>query len=148
MNFEQRVELAQDRLEGGLVWGEGPVLDELDAAIVLVGHSYRRDAHHYDTHNPAVIGPLGRVMFAARAHVHPFAVPRPLHRPSAGRARRARPLRRDSEGLATQRDRAARATAKMLVGLEIDVVVLGEAFAVDLEIASRAGRRGRPLPAA
>lgn len=67
MNFEQRVELAQDRLEGGLVWGEGPVLDELDAAIVLVGHSYRRDAHHYDTHNPAVIGPLGRVMFAAVA---------------------------------------------------------------------------------
>ena len=67
-NFGERVEFAQHGfLPGGLVWDEGPILDELDAAIVRVGHSYRADAHHRDTHNPAVIGPLGRVVFGAVA---------------------------------------------------------------------------------
>jgi hypothetical protein len=137
MKFGERVELAQDSFSpGGLTWDEGPILDELDAAIVLVGHSYRADAHHRDTHNPAVIGPLGRVMFGAVARMFTRSQPAALYvgYSTAWRQELAAYGIEGGRGLEwTPRDYAAEGAARMLVGLEISASELAAALADDLE---------------
>jgi hypothetical protein len=137
MNFERRVELAQDSFPpGGLTWDEGPILDELDAAIVLVGHSYRKDAHHHDTHNPAVIGPIGRVMFAAVARMFTRSQPAGLY---VGYSRvrldalAAHGIEDDRTRRMTPRDYAAQGAARTLVGLELGEAELAAALTADLE---------------
>lgn len=44
-----------------------PFADDHEATVLLIGHAYRNDAYHRDRHNPAVIGIVGRLMFAAVA---------------------------------------------------------------------------------
>lgn len=64
LNFARRVELAQETTYYDELWGgSGAIVDEMDAAILVVGHSYRNDAYHRDTHNPSVIDLVGKGAF-------------------------------------------------------------------------------------
>jgi hypothetical protein len=65
-NFATRVDVAReltyiDRFVGD----DMPLVDDVDKTVLLIGHAYRNAAYHRDTHNPAVIASLGRLLFAA-----------------------------------------------------------------------------------
>jgi hypothetical protein len=54
--FSRRVEMARQLTEVDRWVGDGePLIDEPDAAVLKVGHSYRNDAYHEDVHNEFVV---------------------------------------------------------------------------------------------
>lgn len=67
-NFGARLRLAQqpflDLLHSG---SREQLVSELEADVLLIGHSYRNAAYHRDTHNPALIAPLGKAVYGAVA---------------------------------------------------------------------------------
>jgi hypothetical protein len=68
MQFGVRIELAAQTTYWDKIWRDGKTLvDDLDRAVLSVGHSYRNDAYHRDRHNAAVTDLVGKVLFAAVA---------------------------------------------------------------------------------
>jgi hypothetical protein len=68
--FNRRVEIARRPSELDSWLGDGaPLIDEADATVLKVGHSYRNDAYHEDAHNAFVVSSVARVLFAAVARL-------------------------------------------------------------------------------
>lgn len=68
--FNRRVEIARQLTEVDRWFGDGGALiDDADAAVLKVGHSYRNDAYHEDAHNESVISSVARVLFAGVARL-------------------------------------------------------------------------------
>jgi hypothetical protein len=68
--FNRRVEIARRVTEVDRWVRDGAALiDEADAAVLKVGHSYRNDAYHEDVHNEFVVASTARVLFAAVARL-------------------------------------------------------------------------------
>jgi hypothetical protein len=68
--FNRRVEIARRLTEVDRWLGDGAALiDDADAGVLKVGHSYRNDAYHEDAHNEFVVSSVARVLFAAVARL-------------------------------------------------------------------------------
>jgi hypothetical protein len=68
--FNKRVEIARRLSEVDRWRGESDsLIDDADAAVLKVGHSYRNDAYHEDSHNEDVVASIARVLFAAVARL-------------------------------------------------------------------------------
>ena len=138
LNFARRIELAQESTYYDELWGgSGAVVDEDDAAILLVGHSYRNNAYHRDTHNPAVIDLVGKTLFAAVARV--FTRAQSASWGLSNSAERQAVLARlgvKDDGSLTYRDAAAQAAETLGAGLDVHVEALGDALAEDLGVRS------------
>lgn len=68
--FNRRVEIARRPTELDRWVGDGaPLIDDADAAVLKVGHSYRNGAYHQGVHNEYVIASVARVLFGAVARL-------------------------------------------------------------------------------
>jgi hypothetical protein len=134
-NFGRRVELTQETTYLDEFRGDSAIVDELDAAILRVGHSYRNDAYHRDTHNPSVIDLVGKVMFAAVARVFARAQSPSwgLSEPEPRREMLERLGVDEETPMLTYRVAAEQATAALGAELGVGVESLGQALAEDLD---------------
>jgi hypothetical protein len=135
MNFARRVELGQQVTYYDEWWsGGGAPVDDTDATVLLVGHSYRNDAYHHDRHNAATIDLVGRVLFAAVARV--FARAQSASWGLSSPEPRRETLERLGVGgddfMLTYRDAAEQTTATLRAGLQVSVEELAAGLADDL----------------
>jgi hypothetical protein len=68
--FNKRVEISRRPSELDSWLSDGaPLINDADAAVLKVGHSYRNDAYHEDAHNEYVVATIARVLFVAVARL-------------------------------------------------------------------------------
>jgi hypothetical protein len=64
-NFDERLKIAQEAFLDLYSGSSEPLITPAEAVVLSIGHSYRNAAYHRDTHNPAVVLPLAKVLFDA-----------------------------------------------------------------------------------
>jgi hypothetical protein len=136
-NFEERLRLARRPLLGPFHGSSPqPLVDDVEAEVILIGHSYRNAAYHRDTHNPAIIRPLATLLFHAvaqafaRGHEEILIV-----YPSQAWKDELAAFGLSAEELAvrTRGEAAAAVAAKLTEGLEEPLTEIAERFADDLD---------------
>jgi hypothetical protein len=79
-NFDERLRIVQQPSWLPWIGSSEPLVMELEAVVLSVGHSYRNAAYHRDTHNPKVVAPLTKVFYGAvatafsRSHAHGLVI--------------------------------------------------------------------------
>jgi hypothetical protein len=135
-NFEERLRIARRPLLGDVQSSSEPWVEDVEADVILIGHSYRNAAYHRDTHNPAVIRPLAKLLFRAVAHAfarghdelfnfYPSREWRELLAPFG--------LSAEELGIGTRRQVATAVATKLSEGLDEPLDELAGRFADDLE---------------
>ena len=119
-NFEDQLRLSQEPHFDFYSGSSEPLITSSEATVLSISHSYRNAAYHRDTHNPAVVLALAKVMLKAVCAV--FV-----------RAHSGGPyyLLPPGEELDSREDAEAVAR-RLLAGLEVQLDELGRLLANDL----------------
>jgi hypothetical protein len=134
--FNRRVDLVSQVTELDRWLGDGqPLVDEHDAALVKVGHSYRNDAYHEDAHNPTAISSVVRLLFGAVARLVVHTQRRGWGEWGVSESRQQQLSKWGMTDVSELRyTEAAEAMAEHLTaGLEVDPAQLRELLAEDIE---------------
>jgi hypothetical protein len=134
LNFEERLSIAQQTFDDLGSRGRHPLVTRIEAAVLSIGHSYRNAVYHRDTHNPAVLPPLCRLMFkavrAAYARSHDWGLM--IQDASAINDLVGHEVINPTGGWITRGDASKAVVAKLTEGLEVDALQLAEQLSEDL----------------
>lgn len=134
--FHLRLKLVRDRTYyDELAGDEDPFIDDIQATVLQIAHTYRNDAYHRDKHNAATIGMIGRLSFVAASRL--FARSQPN---GVGIGVRDHSLDRLAPydidltiGFLELRAAAEQVASRLQQGLEVEHAVLAADLADDIE---------------
>jgi hypothetical protein len=134
--FSRRVEMARRVTAVDRLLGDGEqLIDDADAAVLKIGHSYRNDAYHEDAHNESVVASIACVLFAAVARLVARMQPasRALGHISSKQIEQLAAWGYQTDAMLELREAADQVTAAFIGKLSVDPKELRDLLAEDLD---------------